>query len=253
MSLNEHESLAVEKALFESVYKGVTDLVTKWVWPVPAFWVTLCLSYFRIHPNVVTLSGMALMFVAAWQFFEGNLVAGLSAAWAMTFLDTVDGKLARVTATSSRLGDRLDHITDLVHPPIWWACLAWGLGSNAETTVIEYSYGIILITYLVGRWTEKYFKKSLGFNQFIWQPFDSAFRLIISRRNTILLTMTAGLILGDPASAYVASAAWSVVSVAIQLVRLRAAWIARPVRSWLQGASESARSPQSLALKGETG
>jgi phosphatidylglycerophosphate synthase len=44
----------------------------------------------------------------------------------MTFLDTVDGKLARVTLTSSRIGDVLDHGLDLLHPPFWY--LAWGIG-----------------------------------------------------------------------------------------------------------------------------
>ena len=44
----------------------------------------------------------------------------------MTFLDTVDGKLARVTVTSSRVGHVLDHGVDLIHPPLWY--IAWGLG-----------------------------------------------------------------------------------------------------------------------------
>ena len=45
----------------------------------------------------------------------------------MTFLDTVDGKLARVTLTSSRFGNWLDHGNDIIHPPLWWLCLANGL------------------------------------------------------------------------------------------------------------------------------
>ena len=42
----------------------------------------------------------------------------------MTFLDTVDGKLARVTLTSSPFGNVLDHSLDLIHPPFWY--WAWG-------------------------------------------------------------------------------------------------------------------------------
>ncbi len=44
----------------------------------------------------------------------------------MTFLDTVDGKLAHVTLTSSRFGHIFDHSLDLLHPPFCY--LAWGLG-----------------------------------------------------------------------------------------------------------------------------
>src|SRR3546814_17463336 len=51
---------------------------------------------------------------------------GLVAAYAMTFLDTVDGKLARVTLTSSPIGNVFDHGIDLVHPPFWW--WAWIVG-----------------------------------------------------------------------------------------------------------------------------
>src|SRR3546814_11346829 len=41
-------------------------------------------------------------------------------------LDTVDGKLARCTITSSTWWNVFDHGIDLVHPPFRW--YAWGLG-----------------------------------------------------------------------------------------------------------------------------
>ena len=44
-------------------------------------------------------------------------------------LDTVDGKLARCTITSSKIGEAIDHGIDLVHPPFWW--WAWGVGLHA--------------------------------------------------------------------------------------------------------------------------
>src|SRR3546814_2416912 len=47
----------------------------------------------------------------------GGFWTGLAAAWIMTFLDTVDGKLARVTLASSRWGNAYDHGIDLIHPP----------------------------------------------------------------------------------------------------------------------------------------
>jgi phosphatidylglycerophosphate synthase len=44
-------------------------------------------------------------------------------------LDTVDGKLARVTVTSGRFGHCFDHIIDLIHPPVWY--ILWGRGLKA--------------------------------------------------------------------------------------------------------------------------
>lgn len=238
LSLDEEPVVRVERALFANVYKGVTDVVTKWLWPEPAFHLVRLLSQLKVPPNAVTLVGLALTFVAAWLFYVGELWPGMLAAWGMTFLDTVDGKLARTTVTSSRTGDLLDHVTDYVHPPVWWYCLATGLAGreSAAADMVWASCWIILGTYVAGRAVEEIFKSRIGFNQYLWRRFDSAFRLIVSRRNIILLIMSIGLLLGFGAFAFAACAAWSVVSVLIQAVRLGQAWVANrraKLTSWL--------------------
>jgi phosphatidylglycerophosphate synthase len=238
-SLLEEPARRIERRLFGNVYKGVTDLVTKWVWPWPAFQVTRVCARLGITPNMVTLAGLVLVFVAGWLFWQGNIAAGLAAAWGMTFLDTVDGKLARVTATSSRVGDILDHGTDILHPPVWWYLLAVGIerteGSGSPPILL--AFWIILGCYIVGRLIEEGFKRRFGFNQYIWEPFDSRFRLIVSRRNTILLLMTLGVLLVAPDEAYWLAAIWSVVSTFIQFLRFSQASAAarrgRPIQSWL--------------------
>src|SRR3546814_21049992 len=48
----------------------------------------------------------------------------------MSVLDSVDGKLARLTFTDSRLGNVLDHGLDIVHPPLWYFAWAWGLAGG---------------------------------------------------------------------------------------------------------------------------
>ena len=50
-----------------------------------------------ITPNAVTCIGFALMLATCWLFYEGFHFWGLVLGWFMTYLDTVDGKLARVT------------------------------------------------------------------------------------------------------------------------------------------------------------
>jgi hypothetical protein len=117
---------AVEWRTFREVYKGATDFVTKYVWPVPAFHATRWCARHRLTPNLVTSVSALLMLLATWLFWQGHLLPGLIPAWGMTFLDTVDGKLARTTMTSSRWGNLFDHGVDLLHPPFWW--LAWWHG-----------------------------------------------------------------------------------------------------------------------------
>ncbi|HTN97752.1 MAG TPA: CDP-alcohol phosphatidyltransferase family protein, partial [Nordella sp.] len=116
----------IEWRMFMGTYKGATDLVTKHLWPRPAFAVTRWLAPRGITPNMVTLVGAVMVFLAFWLFMQGQYALGLAAAWLMTFLDTVDGKLARTTLTSSKWGDVFDHGLDLIHPPFWY--VAWGLG-----------------------------------------------------------------------------------------------------------------------------
>ncbi len=238
LSLHEEPVAKAERALFANVYKGVTDAVTKWVWPEPAFHLVRLLARLKVSPNAVTSVGLALTFVAAWLFYLGDLWGGMAAAWGMTFLDTVDGKLARTTVTSSRFGNLLDHVTDYVHPPIWWYCLAVGLAVHQpeQSDLIWAACWTILGTYLAGRAIEEIFKARTGFNAYLWRPFDSRFRLIVSRRNIILLIMSFGLAAGAGAEAFAVCAAWSVVSVLIQAVRLAqglAAHRRQPLTSWM--------------------
>ena len=237
LSLGEQSRGEVERKLFASVYKGVTDVVTKYAWPEPALWLTRGAAALGFSPNVVTILGLVLTFVAGWQFYIGNLAIGMVAAWVMTLLDTVDGKLARVTLTSSWLGNQLDHGNDLIHPPLWWYCLANGIAiADPGHPWTWLSCWIILVTYVIGRVLERGFKKQFGFNPFMWHQFDSRFRMIISRRNIILLIMSVGLAIGMAAEAFVLCAAWSVVSVLIQAVRyVQAIGHARrePLHAWL--------------------
>lgn len=217
-----------ERRLFDLVYKGVTDLVTRYLWPTPAFHLVRLLARLRIPPNAVTLVGMGLVVIAAWRFAAADWAGGLAAAWAMTFLDTVDGKLARVTGSSSRIGDILDHGTDWIHPPAWWICVAVGLrlAPGADGALVTAACVVILAAYLAGRACEAVFKTRFRFNQYMWTRFDSRLRLVIARRNINLLVLTVGVLAGRMELAFVAVAAWSLASIGIQVVRTVQAWSA---------------------------
>ncbi len=228
-----------EKRLYDWSYKGVTDLVTKWLWPQPArYAVKLCVKL-GLKPNHVTLFGAFLAVVAGYLFYRGHLVSGLVAAWVMTFLDTVDGKLARVTVTSSRFGHYFDHLIDLVHPPIWY--ILWALGTQkAGLYDLPYSISFLSLflvgSYILERLVEGAFMARFGFEIFCWKPFDSYFRLFLARRNPCLLILTASLLLGEPAKGFLAVTVWMVLTALILLLRLLwALWVARgrPLKPWL--------------------
>jgi phosphatidylglycerophosphate synthase len=247
---------ALEQLTFAGAYKGVTDLVTKWVWPVPAQWVTRACVRLRMTPNQVTAASLVLVIAAGALFARGEFAWGLLAGWIMTFLDTVDGKLARVTVTSTKLGNIFDHGIDLVHPPFWY--LAWGVGlalsppAIGEVPLVTI-YWVILAGYVGGRLCEGAFQLWIArFSIFTWRPFDSWFRLIAARRNPNMIMLTASLVAGRPELGLMAVAAWTSLSTALLLVRLLLAARAKrgpnPVTSWLSEIGQTV-DERSLAVR----
>ncbi|TAJ70877.1 MAG: CDP-alcohol phosphatidyltransferase family protein [Phenylobacterium sp.] len=201
---------AVEARTFAGSYKGVTDVVTKYWWPIPARIVTRWCAVAGLRPNHVTFIGFLLVLAAFWLFWQGQFGWGLVCAWIMTFLDTVDGKLARVTLTSSAIGNVFDHGIDLIHPPFWW--WAWYVGCFGAAVALD-GPGIALIVILAGyvlqRVEEGAFMRLFGFHVHAWRPFDSFFRLITARRNPNLLILTPAWLLGYPQIGFYLVAVWT--------------------------------------------
>jgi len=256
LPITEQNRSRLEKHLFSWSYKGITDLVTKWCWPFPArLAVGLCVRR-GWKPNQVTLAGLGLVILAALLFYSGFYALGLVAGWLMTFLDTVDGKLARVTVTSSKFGHIFDHAIDLIHPPFWY--IAWGLGlanssPNLSPTHLPLILWLIVGAYLTGRLVEAIFTSTLGrFGIFSWHPIDSYFRLITGRRNPNLILLTISILFSRPDLGLLAVAFWTVITSLFMLVRLGMAiktkFTSGPLTPWLSTVDPEER-PQSLAVR----
>ena len=246
----------LERRLFDWSYKGVTDLVTKWVWPRPAQWIVGQCVGWGLRPNHVTIIGLLLVILTGLFFAGGWYGWGLLAGWLMTLLDTVDGKLARVTVTSSKFGHYFDHIIDLVHPPIWY--ILWGLGMGISQfsfsrLSLSAAFWLIVIGYAVGRLAEGAFLAWLGkFGIFCWRPIDSYFRLITARRNPCLILLTVGALWGRPDWGFFAVTIWTAVTSIFLILRVLMAVKARladgKVRSWFQDIDQTDQQ-QPLAVR----
>jgi len=227
----------VERALFDSSYKGVTDLVTKYVWPVPALAATRWCARRGITPNVVTWISLGCVILATFLFWHGWFITGVVAAWGMCFLDTVDGKLARCTLTSSKLGDVFDHGIDLLHPPFWYYAWFIGLGLSLASSM-QWALWIVVIGYIAGRLQEGLFIWRFGIEIHTWRPVDSWFRLITARRNPNLLILTIAALLQAPDRGLIVVAWWTIASFLFHCVRIVQAFLAqgngRTPASWLQ-------------------
>jgi phosphatidylglycerophosphate synthase len=231
---------ALERTSYYASYKGVTDLLTKYLWPEWALQLTRLAARLGISPNAVTVVGFILCVAAGCAFYLGWYWSGLAAALPFMVLDTVDGKLARCTITSSRLGDALDHGIDHVHPPIWW--WAWGVGLEAcgrplEPDLFLFAMATSVGGYFVLRGIEGLFLLWFGIQIHVWHRLDSRFRLVSARRNPNMVILFAALLLGYPDAGFVAIGAWTLFCCAFHLVRLAQARLRhgpRPLESWLQ-------------------
>ena len=121
--------------------------------------VSRVLCHFPVTPNAVTVFGLMLGFAALPLFWIGSakfVAIGVSLLFVNAILDEVDGELARMKYRFTPLGERLDHVADMVlgavllapvgmglyhaTDQIVWAVLGWaGSGSWAiYTLTVQY-------------------------------------------------------------------------------------------------------------------
>lgn len=203
---------ACARAMFRANYKGSTDFLTKWVYPPLVWRLTRWAGDARLHPTWVTIAGIVLAFAAVPLFATGAWVPGLACAYAMSVLDSVDGKLARLTLTNSPLGNLLDHGLDIVHPPLWYFAWAWALSDQGAASAIVLAGVWLCVVYVLDRLILMVAKARFKRGLHAMTPLDGAVRTVIARRNVNLVIMTVGLALGHGVAAFVVVLAWHVLT-----------------------------------------
>ena len=233
----------IERKSYFGAYKGVTDLLTKYLWPELALWLTRIAASIGMTPNMVTAIGAALCIYATYLFAYGHYWTGMLAAFIFMVFDTVDGKLARCTITSSKWGNVADHGVDLVHPPFWWyfwgvGLGSWGLALSNQTFLLVMI--AVVAGYVLQRVIEGMFIKDFGMDVHVWRRFDSQFRLITARRNPNIAILFFATLAGRPDLGLIAVAWWTIISLVVHAVQLVQAYAqrraGRPIVSWMEAA-----------------
>jgi phosphatidylglycerophosphate synthase len=241
MALDPADPEPVERAAYDASYKGVTDILTLYLWRRPAFHLTRWAAQAGLTPNAVTAVGALLCVLAFYLFWNGQYWLGTLSGFIFMVLDTVDGKLARCTGASSKWGNVFDHGIDLVHPPFWWWAWAHGLAAYGRPLTPIYATMVlwaIIGGYVAQRVIEGIFMRRFGrIHIHVWRPIDSRFRLVTARRNPNMVILVVALLLGRPDAGLVAVAWWTIVSLFFHAVRLaqasEQAARGKPIVSWL--------------------
>jgi phosphatidylglycerophosphate synthase len=213
----------VERAAYDASYKGVTDILTLYLWRRLAFHLTRYAARIGMTPNQVTLIGAILCVATFFLFRRGDYWLGMATGFGFMVLDTVDGKLARCTGQSSWWGNIFDHGIDLIHPPFWW--WAWAEGLAFHHDPFEPVYEVLIVSaivagYVIQRVIEGIFMRKYGMHIHVWRPIDSRFRLITARRNPNMVILLASLIFRRPDMGLELVAFWTLVSLIFHAVRL---------------------------------
>lgn len=198
----------LERKMFWDNYKGSTDFLTRYVYP-PIVWplVLLCIRL-RIHPNAVTIFAIVLAIAAIPFWANGEWLWGFVCAYGMSVLDSVDGKIARVTLTDSRIGNVLDHGTDQVHPPFWYFAWAWGLSFQYPESPLMQAAGWLVFFYFADRIALAIAKRRLGFALHAATELDGRIRTFIARRNITMTIMAFALLVGQGPLGFYIITAW---------------------------------------------
>ena len=240
LPLSDRTADQVERAAYDASYKGVTDALTLYLWRRPAFHLTRWAAQAGLTPNAVTSVGAVLCVLAFILFWNGHYWLGTLSGFAFMVLDTVDGKLARCTGTSSWWGNIFDHGIDLVHPPFWWWAWLHGLaayGRPLEPVYAANLLAVIVAGYIAQRAIEGVFMRRFKMHIHVWQQIDSQFRLITARRNPNMVILVVALLFGRPDVGIELVALWTLISLVFHAVRLAQAEAAyyrgEPVVTWL--------------------
>ncbi|MGH6659307.1 MAG: CDP-alcohol phosphatidyltransferase family protein, partial [Sphingomicrobium sp.] len=213
-----------ERAAYDAAYKGVTDVLTLYLWRGAAFYLTRWAARAGLTPNFITAVGALGVVAAFWLFWIGEYWLGVACGFGFMVLDTVDGKLARCTGASSKWGNVFDHGIDLIHPPFWWWAWAHGLvayGRPLEPVLTTMVLSAIIGGYVLQRLIEGIFMRRFGgMHIHVWHKVDSQFRLVTARRNPNMVLLVGALLFERPDIGLELVAAWTLISLIFHAVRL---------------------------------
>jgi phosphatidylglycerophosphate synthase len=212
--------LDAEKAwqiLLDHVQRRTLELPARYFDPTFENLLVRRLAPTKVTANQVTLVTTVLGFVVCALYFVGWLRVGVLLAIFVEVLDGVDGKLARVTRTTSRVGE-YEHVFDFFYENSWYLGLAIFLARNGNP--FAWTAGLLMIGFdLIDNIVYSVMDVKWGRSLDNASPFLARFRLIAGRRNIYTWLFLPGFFLGTPAISFYLSVIWAGITATIH-----AAW-----------------------------
>lgn len=221
------ELRAADRLLYRRTFKGVIDAVARYGYYHLVRWITRGLSRTSLPPNLFTIGSIIGIWAAVPCFALGYIGWGLAAAWSGVILDSIDGKLARLTLHLSDAMGAFEHIAAMPGLGMWYFALGWFFsgGQLVDGSSLSLTTWSLVGAFLADKMLSGLFKKVSGREIFDYRPLDAAFHLIASRRNISLAILSLGALLDRVEQAFVLMALW--MGITFVFHALRFAWAAR--------------------------
>jgi phosphatidylglycerophosphate synthase len=216
------------KILLDHVQKRTLELPAQYFDPTFENLLIRRLAGTRVTANQVTLVTALLGFMVAALYYAGWLRVGVLVAIFVEVLDGVDGKLARITCTTSRAGE-YEHILDFFYENSCYLALGLHL-SHGSPHALKAALLMILFD-LTDNVAYSLMDVRLGLSLDNASPFLARLRLIAGRRNIYNWLFLVGFFLGFPNHAFFLAVVWAGITAAIHGGWVLSRALSRPVLS----------------------
>jgi hypothetical protein len=217
-------SRALENMLYDRTFKGSMEFVAIYGYRLPVREMTRWIAATRITPNQITGLAITCSVAAIPCFWMGWLVSGLILAATFIVLDSLDGKLARLTFRLSHVADRVDHLTSLPTRMGWYSGMAMTF-SSGNWQSLEGIGGILLIVLpFLDKMNLNLCNWKFGHSLLDFTPMDRRIHLFTVRRNDIFV-MLIGNATGFALQSYYAIVAWMILTWVWHSGRLMWIWL----------------------------
>ena len=168
-----------------------------------------------ISANQVTILTTLLGFLVAVLYLEGWLRTGVLLAILVEVLDGVDGKLARITRTTSSIGEQ-EHILDFFYENSWYLALGFFFARQGLPHAFIGAAAMVAFD-LTDNITYALLDVKWGRSLDNANPFLQRFRLIGGRRNIYTWIFLPGFFLNAAPVAFAVAIVWAGVTATIHV------------------------------------
>jgi len=214
---SESSRSAAERLLRDNTQKGALDFPAYVHEPIEK-WLVSHVARTSITPNQITLATALLGLGVTILYASGNLAVGVVIALLIGVLDGVDGKLARLTERTTKIGEG-EHALDYCLEMSWWAALAFHFHSTGQVPNALWIWLAFFVSDVVDRLAKWTVERRFGRKLDDLSRFDRFVRSIAGRRNIYTWLFAIFVLIGSPAAGFLALSFWGITSTAVHVFR----------------------------------